>query len=407
MRGLTRLLSGLLTLSFVVMLLIAGGAVWFQQAVNEPGPLKEIRNIVIPAGDSSRMIADRLEQQGAISGQTLFLAQMMSQTAISRVSGRPAQQLKAGEYELSAGMSIREIIEKLSEGRSLLYSVTVPEGLTSHEVVRRLLNDPNLSGAISQVPAEGSLMPETLRVPRNTSRSQVLAMLAREQTKYLEQRWQQRLPDIPLSTKDEALVLASIVEKESGPKDDPARIAGVFINRLRRGMRLQSDPTILYGKHGPTVQWGDTIYRSDINRKTAYNTYQIDGLPPTPICNPGRRSIEAVMQPAVTNDLFFVANGQGGHVFSETLKDHDRAVREWRKIERDIRSVEEKQNAGEKSAAPTEAAATIPVATVRSGAADVAPTLLNTKIGARTVGASSEVPVSETVPLPVKRPARQ
>ena len=361
------------------------------------------------------MIADRLEQQGVIGGQTVFLAQLMAQNAIARISGAPAPQLKAGEYELSAGMSVREILKELSEGRSLLYSVTVPEGLTSHEVVRRLLNDPNLTGAISQVPAEGALMPETLRVPRNTSRLQVLSMLAREQEKFLEAEWQGRSPDLPLQTKEEALVLASIVEKESGPNDDPARIAGVFVNRLRRGMRLQSDPTILYGKHGPKVKWGDTIFRSDIARKTAFNTYQIDGLPPTPICNPGRRSIAAVMQPTQTKDLYFVANGRGGHIFSETLKDHERAVLNWRKIEREIRADEGKAASEDKdpAAADTTARDGAPLeATVQTGggavAAAVGPTLINTKTSgsARAYARPSGDAAALAVPLPVKRPKR-
>lgn len=399
MRGLTRLLSGILTLLFVIMISAAGGIAWFHNAVHAPGPLAETRSVIIPAGDSSRMIADRLEQQGAISGQTVFLAQVMSQNAMARFSGASIKQLKAGEYELEPGASIQDIIKKLSEGRSLLYSVTVPEGLTSHEIVRRLMNDPNLSGAVSQVPAEGALMPETLRVPRNTPRTQVLATLAREQAQFLEEQWAARASDLPLRSKEEALVLASIVEKESGPNDEPARIAGVFFNRLRRGIRLQSDPTILYGKHGPQVKWGSTIYRSDINRKTAYNTYQIGGLPPTPICNPGRRAIQAVLQPAVTKDLYFVANGRGGHIFSETLRDHERAVQDWRKIERGIRAEEARKAALEKTASAS--------ASTSSG---VAPTLINTKEGSAQISVANGSPVDATndvVPLPVKRPQQR
>lgn len=389
MRGLTRLLSGLLTLGFFIMISVAGVVAWFSHAVNAPGPLKAARSVVIPAGDSSRMIAERLEKQGVISGQSVFLAQVMSQNAIARISGRASRHMKAGEYEIKASASVVDVIEKLTEGRSLLYAVTLPEGLTSFEIVRRLNNDQNLSGEIAQVPAEGSLLPETFRVPRNTPRQQVIALLAKEQRKFIDVKWQARVPDLPLRSKEEALVLASIVEKESGPNDDPARIAGVFINRLRRGIRLQSDPTILYGKHGPKVAWGSKIFRSDIRRKTAYNTYQIDGLPPTPICNPGRRSIEAVLNPAPTEDLYFVADGRGGHIFSKTLKDHERAVRNWRKIERDIRA-DEKKRAKQAQAAP----------------ANVAPTLLNTS-GTSTVKVASDGDSLAPVPLPTKRPARR
>ncbi|MBU2532277.1 MAG: endolytic transglycosylase MltG, partial [Alphaproteobacteria bacterium] len=365
----------------------AGGIAWFHQAVDAPGPLAEKRTVTIPPGDSSRMIADRLEQQGIISGQSVFLVQVMSQDAIARASGKPARHMKAGEYEMEPGISIRKVIQKLTEGRSLLYSVTMPEGLTSFEIVRRLINDPNLSGEIAQVPPEGSLLPETFSVPRNTSRSQVLALLSREQDTFLSAKWAERMPDLPLKSKEEALVLASMVEKESGPNDDPARIAAVFINRLKRGMRLQSDPTILYGKHGPKVQWGAKIYRSDINAKTAHNTYQIDGLPPTPICNPGRRSIEAVLQPATSKELYFVANGKGGHIFSETLQEHEAAVKNWRKIEREIRAEERTAEA------------------VETTSADVAPTLINSKqVPAVSVVSPPQGAPSDRVPLPVKRP---
>ena len=391
MRGFTRLLSGILTLLFFALLIVAGALGWFHHSIDAQGPLKELRTVTIPPGDSSRMIADRLEQHGVISGQTVFLAQVMSDQAVARLSGRPSRHLKAGEYEMQAGISVRQIIKKLTEGKSLLYSVTVPEGLTSHQIVSRLKRDQNLSGEISQIPGEGSLLPETFRVPRNTPRSQVLAMLGRELNSFLDEKWKARTPDLPLRSKQEALVLASIVEKETGPKDNPARIAGVFVNRIRRGIRLQSDPTILYGKHGPSVDWGAKIFRSDINRKTAYNTYQINGLPPTPICNPGRKSIEAVLNPSVTKELYFVANGRGGHIFSETLRDHENAVRDWRKIERGIR----KKQAEKVKADKAEKAAS-------AASANLAPTLINTKqVSTVTVQGGNQALI---VPLPVKRP---
>ena len=393
MRGLTRFLSGVLTLAFIVMVISAGGLVWFQHAVHAPGPLTSARNVKIPAGDSPRMIAERLEQQGVINGPTVFLAHVMAEGLIGRVSGVPSKHMKAGEYEIPAGSSIRDVIKKLTEGRSLLYAVTLPEGLTSHEIVRRLITNPELSGEIGQVPAEGTLLPETLKVPRSTPRAYVLSVLAKEQAKYLEEQWAKRAPDLPVRSKEEALVLASIIEKESGPKDDPARVAGVFVNRLKRGMRLQSDPTILYGKHGAAVDWGAKIFRSDIARKTDYNTYQIDGLPPTPICNPGRRSIAAALNPAETKDLYFVANGQGGHIFSETLKDHENAVKNWRKIEREIRA-DEATEAKAGQAAPA--------------AAGVAATLINTKPGSAaaqgTLSVADRSIEGGAVPLPVKRP---
>ncbi len=387
MSGLTRLFSGLLTLLFVTMISVAGSLALFHQAVVAPGPLPEARNVIIPPGDSSRMIAERLEQQGIISGQTIFLAQVISANALARLGGKPQRHMKAGEYEIEANASIQDVIRKLTEGRALLYSVTIPEGLTSHEIVRRLTNDSDLSGTINQVPAEGTMLPETFKVPRNTPRTQVVTLLSKELDEYLNERWEGRAANLPFSTKAEAMVLASLIEKESGPNDDPAQIAGVFVNRLRKGMRLQSDPTILYGKHGPSVNWGAKIFRSDIKRKTAYNTYQIDGLPPTPICNPGRKAIAAALDPAKTENLYFVADGRGGHIFSKTLADHERAVRDWRKIEREIR-----RKAAAKEASTTAAASSA-----------VAPTLINTKT-TKTVDVAAGA--AGDIPLPVKRPKR-
>ncbi len=407
MRGLTRLLSGILTLLFMVMIAFAGVLAWFSEAVDAPGPLAERRNVIIPVGDSTRMIAERLEQHGAISGQTIFLAQVMSQNVVARMSGQPERHMKAGEYEIEPKSSVRQIIKTLTEGRAVLHSVTVPEGLTSHHIVKRLLNDASLSGNITQVPPEGGLLPETFRVPRNTPRAQILEMLREEQAKFLNAAWEARDPDLPLRDVAEALVLASIVEKESGPRDDPKRVAAVFINRLKRNIRLQSDPTILYGKHGPKVEWGSKIFRSDIGKKTAYNTYQIDGLPPTPICNPGRRAIEAVLHPAQTNELYFVADGRGGHIFSETLEQHERAVANWRKIEREIRAneAERAKQATDQGAVQTPAVAT--VTTRPSGAAGgPAPRLINNPHASRLALSPGQAGDEQLVPLPVRRPQR-
>ena len=221
--------------------------------------------------------------------------------------------------------------------------VSVPEGLTSYQIVQRLLAKEDLTGSIAQVPPEGFLMPDTYHVRRKADRTEILQRMADAQRKFLSDAWEKRQPDLPFTNVSEALILASIIEKETGPKDDPARIAGVFVNRLRRGMRLQSDPTILYGKFGTKVQWGSTIYRSDIEKKTTHNTYQIDGLPPTPICNPGRASLLAALNPARTNDLFFVSNGEGGHIFSETVAEHNRAVAQWRKIEKRIKQAQKER----------------------------------------------------------------
>ena len=396
MRGLTRFLSGILTLTFVILLCAAGGLAWFNLQVDGPGPAEQQLTVLIRPGDPTRVIAERLENQGAISSQTVFLAQFMSQNALARLANKSQTQLKAGEYVIPARASIRDIMTKLSEGRALLHGVTVPEGLTSYAVVQRLRADTNLSGDIENIPEEGSLLPETFRVPRNMPRKDVIGLLAAEQEKFLAAEWAARQPDLPLKSPREALILASIVEKESGPRDDPARIASVFINRLRRGIRLQSDPTILYGKHGEKVAWGSTIYRSDIARKTDYNTYQIDGLPPGPICNPGRRSIRAVLNPATTNDLYFVADGRGGHVFSQTLRQHQAAVAQWRKIEREIRANEAAKE-GSRAANGQQEPDDAKIAKA---------TILNASGGPVSVASGGD-DAEGPVPLPVRRPARR
>jgi UPF0755 protein len=221
------------------------------------------------------------------------------------------------------------------------------------------------------------------------TRTQLLELMRQEQQDFLDAAWEKRAPDLPLRTKQEALVLASIVEKETGRADERERVAGVFVNRLRAGMRLQSDPTILYGIFGGQVTWGKPIYRSEIQQKTDHNTYQIDGLPPTPICNPGRAAIEAVLNPAVTKDLFFVADGTGGHTFSETLKEHNAAVANWRKIEKEIRA-RQADTAQPKAGSASAASLPLPAA------------------GAGQPAAASPVAEAEgtSVPLPSRNPKR-
>ena len=219
---------------------------------------------------------------------------------------------------------------KIQPAPSGSYTVTIPAGLTSHQIVERLRADTNLSGEIAKVPGEGSMLPETLVVEDGASRQLIIDRMAVEARKFAERAWAQRNKGLPLKSLEEAIVLASIVEKETGRGDQLGRVAAVFVNRLRNNMRLQSDPTILYGLMIGEVVWNRPILRSEITQKTTYNTYQIDGLPPTPICNPSRAAIEAVLSPAHTKDLYFVSDGVGGHVFAETLKEHNSNVARWR-----------------------------------------------------------------------------
>ena len=399
-----RWLNGLLTFVMVVLLAMTGGAVWFTDQVDKAGPVTETTMVTIPSGAGTRTIANILETKGIISSRHVFLAHQFAHRVWQRGQGRKVEQLKAGDYEIKPGYSVRKVTEIIRSGKATLVSVSIPEGLTSYQIVNRLLKHPNLTGEITEVPPEGFLMPDTYRVSMNANRQDVLELMANEQRKFLRSVWEQKQPDLPLKDVSEALILASIIEKETGRNDDPARISAVFINRLRKGMRLQSDPTILYGKFGTKVAWGSTIYRSDIQKKTTHNTYQIDGLPPTPICNPGRASIKAALNPAQTKELFFVANGKGGHIFSETVQQHNRAVAQWRKIEKEIRAQQKaKKKLAEANAAVTPK--TVQVVTI------------NTKVAKPSTGtttASKTEPTKEimvttelgTLPLPIRRPAR-
>ena len=223
----------------------------------------------------------------------------------------------------------------MAEGRSVLMKVTVPEGLTSFQIVERLKAEAGLSGDVREIPPEGSLLPETYSLPRGSTRQTLIETMQAAQKKLVDQLWAERQEGLPFKTPAEALTLASIVEKETGRNDERNRVAAVFVNRLRKGMKIQSDPTILYGLALGKVQWGKPIYQSEIASRTAHNTYVIPGLPPTPICNPGRAALEATLKPALVNDLFFVADGHGGHVFAETNRQHEINVAKWRQIERE------------------------------------------------------------------------
>lgn len=329
-----RAVSGALTLSLVALL----GAVAIGSALshqfNRPGPLKVTQTVSIPRGEGRIEIAQRLEREGVISSRYAFVAGYLMRSGWRT---KPGMDLKAGEYEIKKGASMREVMDTLIEGKSVLYKVTIPEGLTSEQIVARLNAAPDLTGDISIIPAEGSLLPDTYSFSKNSNRSDILARMMTEQKKVLTALWSKRAPDLPISSPEDAIVLASIVEKETGRADERNRVAGVFVNRLKKKMRLQSDPTIIYGIVGGKGSLGRPITKKDISEKTAFNTYRIDGLPPGPICNPGRAALEATLNPAKTEDIFFVANATGGHTFSKTLKQHNAAVAKWRQIEQQRR----------------------------------------------------------------------
>jgi UPF0755 protein len=336
-RPFVRLVSGIFTLLLLAMLVVGAAAVVFHNRMHAPGPLAAGKVVVIPKGEGSQEIATRLERDGIIRDRRLFMAGYLLSKFTAWVGGSGPVQLKAGDYEIPQAASARQVLAIIADGKTISYRVTIPEGLTSHQIVERLGADINLSGTIEDLPTEGSLLPETFIVQRGAPRQSIIDSMRAEARKLHARAWPLRKKGLPFKTWQEAMVLASIVEKETGRNDERERVAAVFINRLKRNMRLQSDPTILYGIDGGKAVWSRPILKSEITKKTAHNTYQIDGLPPTPICNPGRAAIEAVLNPADTKDLYFVADGTGGHVFAETLKEHNANVSKWRAREKEMK----------------------------------------------------------------------
>ena len=315
-------LGGLLTL-LLGGLLLAYNTV--QYKYTKAGPNETEQVFVVPNGAGLSKIAASLENDGLIASANIF-------KVVIRYQGDEGG-LKAGEYRISPKASMKDIYEVLHEGKTVLYPVTIPEGQSVIQVMRIIEAIPTLIDDNPPPPPEGSLLPETYMTPRGMTQSALIAKMQKAQTEVIDKLWEYRQKDLPIKTKAEAINLASIVEKETGVTSERERVAAVFINRMNRGIRLQTDPTIIYGitKGDPL---GRGIRRSEIDRKTDWNTYQIDGLPKTPICNPGKEAIAAVLNPATSNEIFFVADGTGGHVFAETLRGHNNNVAKWRKIER-------------------------------------------------------------------------
>jgi UPF0755 protein len=315
-----------LSLVIVAGLALAGLAAWGERRFNGPGPLAEERVFVVPRGATLDRVADALEAQGIVSSASLFRIG-------ARLAGK-AEALRYGEYVAPAGVSMATMLDLLASGRVLQYPITVAEGLMSWEVVELLRASAVLEGEIAETPAEGSLAPDTYMVQRGDLRAELIARMQRLQRQTLEEAWAVRAEGLMVRTPEEALTLASIIEKETGVAGERARVSGVFHNRLARRMRLQSDPTVIYGVTEGAGRLDRPLRRSDLDARTRWNTYQIEGLPPSPIANPGRDAILAAVRPEPTEYLYFVADGTGGHAFARTLTEHNRNVAAWRAIER-------------------------------------------------------------------------
>lgn len=305
--------------------LAAGGAVfWGYKAFTSPGPLAEETRILVKPGQGLRQIARNLQQAGVIERDWLF-------ALAARVSEKHTA-LKAGEYEFAARISPKDALDKLVRNETVVRSVTIPEGLTSHEIWALLAAEDALSGDLGEPLAEGKLLPETYHYSYGDARQAIIQRMVESMAALKQELWPARQENLPFDSWEEAVTLASIVEKETALAAERPKVAGVFVNRLRKGMRLQSDPTVVYALTEGEGELGRPLTRQDWKLDHPYNTYVIGGLPPGPIANPGRAALAAVLNPAETDALYFVADGQGGHAFARTLREHNRNVARWRKI---------------------------------------------------------------------------
>ncbi len=319
----------LTTIFLTMAIFIAIIAGWFAyQKLDEPNSLNKSVIIVVPRGANIGKVADTLYYNGVIDAPLFF-------KFAGRFTGQ-ASKIKAGEYEIPPNISIKEILNLLEEGKSVQRNITIREGLTSYEIVKLLsekFNDNNL-----EVPAEGSLLPETYNYSKDDNASNIINRMSVAMNATINELWEKRSPDLPIKTKEEAIILASIIEKETSKPDERKKVAGVFINRLRKGMLLQTDPTVIYAltkgahKNNGKGPLGRRLLKKDLKFDSPYNTYLYAGLPPTPIANPGRASIEAALNPENHKYIYFVADGTGGHAFAKTLREHNNNVIKWRKI---------------------------------------------------------------------------
>ena len=312
----------------VVVSAAAAALAWGISVFDAPGPAHENIRLVLPEGASVDDIARRLHEAGILERRFVI-------SLGARLMGQ-ARALKAGEYDFAAAMSAREVLELLVGGRTVVHRLTVAEGLTTAQVLALVEATEGLRGTLPAAVPEGALLPETYHFSRGDTRDAMLERMRTAMRDALVGLWAARAPGLPLASPEEAVVLASIVEKETAKADERARIAGVFINRLRRRMRLQSDPTVVYAVTGGAGPLDRLLGSADLGLDSPFNTYRVYGLPPHPIANPGRASIAAALEPLDTDELYFVADGAGGHVFAATLAEHNQNVRRWRRL-RDAR----------------------------------------------------------------------
>jgi UPF0755 protein len=322
MLALLRMLVGCLLTAIVIVAAAAGAGYWVYRDVTDPGPLKEAHVVVIPPHTGIAGISDLLAQEGVIRYPVAF-------KIAAELTGRGGA-LKAGEYEFPASASAVQVMDLVANGKTVKHRLTIREGLTSVEIVELIREAPFLTGEIKIVPAEGDLLPETYVYSRDDTCESLIERMQQAMQDALAAAWAERRSDLPLTSPQEALTLASIIEKESGREAERGHIAAVFLNRLRFGMRLQADPTVFYAlSNAGTAKIDRPLTRADLNLDSPYNTYVARGLPPGPICNPGKAALRDAVRPERSDDLYFVADGTGAHVFARTLAEHNKNVAQY------------------------------------------------------------------------------
>ncbi len=315
----------------VAVFLVATAAMWLEQYIQTPTELGAQKIVLIEPGTAINTIADMLAKQDVITNPKIFSLWLRFL--------KPDHMLQAGQYAFEGAVTPYNVFEKLSRGDTIVYQLTIPEGLMTFQILELVTNAPHMTGDVPNNIPEGVLLPETYSYHYNQSRAQLVKQMQAAMQTALDQLWQQRDSDLPIKTKEEALIFASIIEKETGMPDERKRVAAVFVNRLNKRMRLQTDPTVIYAITKGQYVLKRPLYTKDLERQDPYNTYRNYGLPPGPIANPGKASIEAALMPDKTNELYFVADGTGGHRFATNLKQHNQNVRLWRKYNRNQKTL--------------------------------------------------------------------